>query len=111
MIFFYRVKIVEIVIGMRVERRHMPCLLVPVAVVVVRHHGDPVEVPGEARHVVPGVNDLLAGRDRGGEEEAEGGEGGPQLGDEEREPRPVLGPLRLAFGLGRKRSGHDNEII
>ena len=89
----------------------MSSLLVPVAVVVVGHHRDPVQVPGQAGHIVAHVDDLLAGRDRGGEEEAEGGEGGPQLGDEEREPRPVLGPLRLAFGLGRKRSGHDNEII
>ncbi len=44
---------------MRVEGRHVAGLLVPVSVVVVRHHGDPVQVPGNARYIVAHVDDFL----------------------------------------------------
>ena len=48
----YRIKEVEIILGVLVERRHMSRLLVPVAVVVVRHHVDDVEISVQFRDVV-----------------------------------------------------------
>ena len=99
MISFYRVEIVEIIIGMRVERRHMPCLLVPVAVVVVGHDGDPVQVPGEAGDVVAHVNDLLTRGDGGGEEQPAGLEGGAELGHEGGEGWLVFVALLLTICL------------
>jgi hypothetical protein len=55
----YRIKVEEVVVGVRVKGGHVARLLVPVSVVVVRHHGDPVQVPGNARHVVAHVDDFL----------------------------------------------------
>ena len=46
----------------------MSGLLIPVSMVVVGHDGDPVEIPGETRHVVANINDLLARGDSGGQQ-------------------------------------------
>ena len=54
----------------------MPSLLVPLAVVVVGHHVDPVQVAGDLGHVVAGVHDGLARAHCGGQQQALGLEGG-----------------------------------
>ena len=55
-----RVEELVIVFRVLVEGRHVAGLLVPVAVVVVGHDGNPVQVGGDARHVVGHVHDLVA---------------------------------------------------
>ena len=65
-VFPNRVEVEEFIVLVFVEGGHVAGLLVPVAVVVVGHHGNPVQVPGDARHVVRHVDDLLtAGQSKG----------------------------------------------
>ena len=56
----------------------MSGLLIPVSMVVVGHDGDPVEIPGETRHVVANINDLLAWGDCGGQQQPAGLKGGTE---------------------------------
>ena len=79
----------------------MSSLLIPVPVVVVGHHGDPVQVPSQAGHLVADINDLLAGRHRGGQQQAQRTEGRPQLPDQAGEPGLVLVPLPLTLSLNK----------
>ena len=60
--FTDRVEVGKVVLGVSVEGCHVARLFVPVSVVVVRHHGDPVQVPGNARHIVAHVDDFLSGQ-------------------------------------------------
>jgi hypothetical protein len=46
------VEVGEVVLGVRVEGRHVAGLLVPVSVVVVRHHVDDVQVLVQCGHVI-----------------------------------------------------------
>jgi hypothetical protein len=46
------VEVGEVVLGMRAEGRHVAGLLVPVSVVVVRHHVDDVQVLVQRGHVI-----------------------------------------------------------
>ena len=56
----HRIEEVEVIVRMLVHGRHVPGLLVPLSVVVVGHHVDPVEVGGDLGHVVTSVHDCLA---------------------------------------------------
>ena len=67
--------------------------------VVVGHDSDPVQVPSQAGHVVPNVNDLLARGHGRGEEQVAGLEGGLQLGHKFGERLLVLVSLRLTLRL------------
>merc|ERR1719474_918158 len=62
------IKVVELVIWMFIERSYVSGSLVPVTVVVVCHHVDPVEVTSDAGYVVADVHDLLTRRDGGRKE-------------------------------------------
>ena len=48
----YSVEVGNVVIRMEVHRSDVSSLLVPVTVIVVRHHIDDVQVFGEHRHLV-----------------------------------------------------------
>lgn len=60
---------------MFVHWSHMTSLLVPLSMIVIGHHIDPVQVAGDLRHVVACVHDGLAGADRRGQQQALGLEG------------------------------------
>ena len=77
----------------------MTGLLVPVAVIVVGHDRDPVQVAGNAGHVVAYVHDLLAGGDGGRQEEAAGPESLLELAHPGREGVLVAVPRLFALGL------------
>ena len=98
----YSIKEVEIIIRMFIHGSHVTSLLVPVAVIVVCHHVDPVEVAGDLWHVVPGVHDGLAGAHGSGQQQALGLEGRRQLSYPGSEGLLVLVPLLLALSLGQR---------
>ena len=58
-----RVEVIIIVARMVVERRYVASLLVPLAMEIVRHNCNPVQIFGERRNVVAFVDHLLAWRD------------------------------------------------
>ena len=63
MLCMYHVEVVEVVIRMFIVGRNVAGLLVPMAVIVIGHDSDPVEVPGNAGDVIADIDDLLAGGD------------------------------------------------
>ena len=73
--------------------------LVPLAVIVVGHDSDPVEVLGEYGYIVAGVDDLLARRDGRGKEETTRLELGAQLAQKIREAFLVRARTLTAVGL------------
>ena len=77
----------------------MAGLLVPLAVVVVGHHVDPVQVLGDGGHVVPNVHDGLAGAHGGRQQQPAWLEGVRELLDPGSEGRLVLVPLLLTLRL------------
>ena len=77
----------------------MPGLLVPVSVVIVGHDRDPVQVVGNAGHVVADIDNLLARGDRSGEEKAVGPEGLLEFVDPGSEGSLVTVSLLLALRL------------
>ena len=56
------IKIGHLRFGMETEWRHVTCFLVPVAVVIVRHDANPVQVARNGRNVISGVDDRLGWR-------------------------------------------------
>ena len=98
----HSIEIIELVIRVSVVRSHVASLLVPLPVVVVGHHIDPVEVAGDLWHVVPGVHDGLAGAHSSGQQQALGLEGRRQLSYPGSEGLLVLVPLLLALSLGQR---------
>ena len=65
-----RVEIFVVILTVLIHRSHVTRHLVPLAVIVIGHHIDPVQVAGDLRHVVACVHDGLAGTDRRGQQQA-----------------------------------------
>ena len=84
---------------MSVVRSNVAGLLVPLAVVVVGHHVDPVQVLGDGGHVVPNVHDGLAGAHGGGQQQPARLEGVGELLDPGSEGGLVLVSLLLTLSL------------
>jgi hypothetical protein len=75
----YSIEIEVLIIWMAVKWSHMTGLFVPLAMVVICHHIDPVQVPGNGGDVVTNIHDLLAGTDSGGEKKTFWSECSPKL--------------------------------
>ena len=73
--------------------------LVPLAVVVVGHDGDVVQVAVQRRDIVPRVYDLVAGAHSGRQQQPAWLEGVRELLDPGSEGRLVLVPLLLTLRL------------
>lgn len=54
------IEVVIIIVGMVVEGRNVASFFIPLAVIIVSHHCDPVQVFGEGGNVVTFVNHLFA---------------------------------------------------
>lgn len=54
------IEVIVIIVGMVVERRNVASFFIPLTVIVVSHHCDPVQVFGEGGHVVTLVDHLFA---------------------------------------------------
>ena len=87
----------------------MAGLLVPLAVVVVGHHVDPVQVLRDGRHVVPHVHDGLAGAHGGGQQQPARLEGVGELLDPGSEGGLVLVSLLLTLSLATPGITRDQE--
>ena len=81
----------------------MAGLLVPLAVVVVGHHVDPVEVRRDGGNVVADVHDGLTGADGSREQQAARLEGVGKLPDPGGECGLVFVSLLLTLSLERQR--------
>lgn len=79
--YTYSIKVGSIIIRMIVQGRNVSSLLVPLAVVVVGHDGDPVHVARQHRHVVARVHHHLVGGHGRGQQQASRLQYGGQLAD------------------------------
>merc|ERR1719384_1845080 len=84
---------------MLVHGRHVSGLLVPLPMVIIGHHVDPVEVGGNLGHVVTSVHDRLARTHSSGQKQTLRLEGSREFLDPGGEGGLVLVPLLLALSL------------
>ena len=101
------VEISDVSFGMEAERSDVSRLLVPMAVIVVRHDTDPVEISWKWRHVVAGVDDGLGRRDGRWQQPTSRSERGSQFTYQRSESRFVRCGTSIAIHL-REKSGSYN---
>ena len=86
---------------MVVERRYVTSLLVPLAVEIVRHNCNPVQIFGEHRNVVAFVDHLFAWRDSRTEQQSSGSQFVAQLFQQICKTLFIRGGTFVAVNLGQ----------
>jgi hypothetical protein len=84
---------------MFVEWSNMSCLLVPVSVIVIGHHIDPVKILSNTGDIITNINNLLAWRDSSRQKKASWSECSFQLRNKSSKRSLIFVSFLLALSL------------